>query len=132
MSPRIRSDLRFVVGVRLPRDLLASAEEEARRVGLPVADLLGDLAAERLPEAIAEAARDQLAQDAAAARRIVRGRKRLAIADSTNGSAPALHRGTSDDFSSRPPSPSMPSIRTSVRVSASTAHTKPDADGSLA
>jgi len=100
VSPRIRSDLRFVVGVRLPRDLLASAEEEARRAGLPVADLLGDLAAERLPEAIAKAARDQLAQDAAAARRIVQRRKPAARleASSTNGSAPAVHRGTPNDL----------------------------------
>lgn len=127
MSPRIRPDLRFVVGVHLPRDLLASAEEVARRAGLPVADLLGDLAAERLPGAIAEAARDQLAQDAAAARRIVRGRKRLAIPDSANGSAPAVHRGTPNDFSSRPPS--TLSIGASGRLMASTAHTKPDANG---
>jgi hypothetical protein len=99
VSPRIRSDLRFVVGVRLPRDLLASAEEEARRSGRPVADVLGDLAAQRLPEALAEAARDQLAQDAAAARRIVQQRKSTArlATGSTNGSAPAINRGTPND-----------------------------------
>ena len=100
MSPRIRQDLRFVVGVRLPRDLFAAAEKEARRSGRPIADVLGDLAAQRLPEAIAEAARDQLAQDAAAARRIVQRRKSTArlATGSTNDSAPAINRGTHNDF----------------------------------
>jgi hypothetical protein len=131
VSPRIRPDLRFVVGVRLPRELVASAEEEAQRSGRPVADLLGDLAAERLPEAIAEAARDQLVRDAAAAQRIVRGQRRaerLDAAESTNGSAPAVHRGTPDDLSF--PLPSTLSIGASGRPMASAAHMKPDVNDS--
>jgi hypothetical protein len=52
---------RLTVRVLVPDDLLAEAQRLAAERGLDLAIVLGDLAAEALPDALAEAARHRLA-----------------------------------------------------------------------
>ena len=140
----MRSDGRIVTRTRLPEDVIVKAEVEAVARGVPLADHLGDVVAEELPGFIAEAVRAKLNRMGRLAAQIVGTGEAVPVVlgrlaaehtaahacpvetASTNGSAPVL-RGTPNDFSSRPPS--TLSIGASGRLMASTAHTKPDANG---
>ena len=131
----IRPDHRVVVRPRLPVAAVEEAQRAADERGVPLADFLGDVVAGQLPETLAELAREkldrmgQLATEHTAAH-VCRDTPQLVAEDQfskRNAQQPKL-LGAPDDFSSRPPS--MPSIAgASGRVVASTAHTKPDVNG---
>ncbi len=69
-----RADGRFIELLRVPAALASAVEAEARRRGGDVATVAGDLIAEVLPDALADAARDLLSfPDAAAPLAAARG-----------------------------------------------------------
>jgi hypothetical protein len=109
----------------IPGELLAELERRSELTKEPVEMVAQRLIASVLPEALAEAARDAFGHLAA------KPDSSAALTDhgtpEKQGTQQPELLGASDDFSSRPPS--VPSVDVSVRLSASTAHTKPDANG---
>jgi hypothetical protein len=79
--------------------LIEDVAREAERRGQSFEDVAGDLVAEALPEALREAAEALLAEGRASLTRNIPGlESQPALSASTNSSAPAVYRGTLDDF----------------------------------
>jgi len=94
-----RPDGRVVERVRLPVLLIEDVAREAERRGQSFEDVAGDLVAEALPEALREAAEALLAEGRASLTRNIPGlESQPALSASTNSSAPAVYRGTLNDF----------------------------------
>jgi hypothetical protein len=82
----------------LDDDLIVEVEAEACRRGAPVADTLCDLLATELPDALREVLAAHVAEDRSSKRNGHRSESQPALPASVNGSAPAVHRGTLNDF----------------------------------
>ena len=94
----IRSDHRIVVRPRLPVGAVDEAQRAADERGVPLADFLGDVVAGQLPETLAELAREKLDRMGRLAAEHTAAHGCPVEPTSTNGSAPAVYRGTLNDF----------------------------------
>ena len=139
MYRRLASDDGLVpLRARVRSEILDALHEEALTRRVPPGRLLAEMLAEFLPVAAADRVRRQIAPGRPL--RVVSGDVSKSDDTPVCRDAPTDHGtpekqgtqqpellGASDDSSSR--RPSMPSIGASGRLMASTAHTKPDANG---
>jgi len=107
----IRPDHRVVVRPRLPVAVVEEAQRAADERGVSLADFLGDVVAGQLPETLTELAREKLDRMGRLATEHTAAHICPVLPDSVNDSAPAIRRGTPNDFSQTSSIGSIPARR---------------------